>query len=395
MNARGELGPAAPAIGRRGAILGGLGLLVAGGALSRLARRATPPAELEGPDENGLRLPRGFRSRVLARSGEPVLGAAMDYRWHPAPDGGAVFPTSDGYVYVSNSEVKEPGGGGVSALRFGRDGEIRAAYRILGGTTANCAGGPTPWRSWLSCEEHRDGLVWECDPLGERPAVARPALGRFKHEAAAVDGRRGHVYLTEDQPNGRLYRFVSARREPMSLEEGQLQVAEVRPTGQLTWHPLPDADGRRVATRDQVPASTAFNGGEGIWLSRHHGRDRVHFTTKGDDRVWQLDLAAQHLTVLYDAARSRDPVLTGVDNVTVSPTGEVMVAEDGGDMQLVALNEVGEPRVMLMLEGHDGSEITGPAFDPTGRRLIFSSQRGVTGESSGGMTFEVTGPFVG
>ena len=76
-------------------------------------------------------------------------------------------------------------------MRFDAAGRPRSAYRILDGTTQNCSGGGTPWGTWLSCEEVMGGLVWECDPSGERRALSRPAMGTFKHEAAAVDPRGG------------------------------------------------------------------------------------------------------------------------------------------------------------------------------------------------------------
>jgi hypothetical protein len=86
-------------------------------------------------------LPKGFTSRILAVTGSLVEGTT--YPWHPAPDGGAVFPQDDGgWVYTSNSEI--PVGGGAGALRFGPDGEVVDAYRILTGTNQNCAGRPDP-----------------------------------------------------------------------------------------------------------------------------------------------------------------------------------------------------------------------------------------------------------
>ena len=78
---------------------------------------------------------------------------------------------------VSNSEV--PAAGGASALRFGPAGAIQDAYRILSGTTLNCAGGPTPWGTWLSGEEFANGQIWECDPFAASQGIARPALGTF------------------------------------------------------------------------------------------------------------------------------------------------------------------------------------------------------------------------
>jgi len=338
------------------------------------------------PDANGVRVADGFTARIVASSNERV--GQSGYEWHPMPDGGATFPTPDGgWVYVSNSEV--PIAGGVGALRFDASGTLVDAYPILERTNVNCAGGPTPYNTWLSCEEIDRGRVHECDPLGQRPAVVRPALGVFKHEAAAVDPVRHHVYLTEDEPDGCFYRFVPDRLGShgfASLDAGRLEVAEVAPDGRVTWHPVPDpAFEGETPTRHQVAAATHFDGGEGIWW---HG-GVVYFSTKGDNRIRAYDTATETMTVLYDKATAPDPILSGVDNITVSASGDVLVAEDGGDMQIVAILPSGELKPLVQLVGYDESEITGPAFDPSGTRLYFSSQRGI----KGGTTFEITGPF--
>jgi secreted PhoX family phosphatase len=344
---------------------------------------------LGDPDANGIRLPSGFSSRVIAISDSNVPGTS--YRWHKSPDGGATFPTaSGGWVYVSNSEESFLTGAGVSLVEFNASGGIVNARRILSGTNGNCAGGPTPWNTWLSCEEVDRGAVWECYPLSTASAVKRTALGYFKHEAAAVDPVFGHVYLTEDEGDGCFYRFVPSGGLP-NLGSGTLQVAKVASNGAVTWanvpNPRPGLFGTR--TRNQVSGAARFNGGEGCWYQDGF----VYFTTKGDNRVWELDTTNQLLSIIYDRATNSNPILSGVDNVTVSSSGDVLVAEDGGDMQICVLDESGVPFPLLQVTGQSGSEITGPAFSPDGSRLYFSSQRGASSSSRRGITYEVTGPF--
>ena len=340
---------------------------------------------LLAPDANGLRLPEGFTSRIVAESGVEVAGTG--YVWPPNPDGGAVFAVDDGWIYVANSESGPPDGG-ASMLRFDADGEVVEARRILGDTVRNCAGGAMPWQTWLSCEEVPTGLVYECDPTGASPAEVRPAMGVFNHEAAAADPGLEVIYLTEDDPTGGLYRFRPDTWGDLSA--GTLEVlADV--DGALRWLAVPDPAGvsspAAVATKDQVEGIRRFDGGEGADVID----GALYFSTKGDNRLWRLDPVGDdgaEVTVVWDSATADDGVvIEDVDNVVVGPGGLPFVAEDGDAQHLVVVGPDGDMWPVAQSVETPDSEIAGPAFSPDGTRVYFSSQR------SPGRTFEVTGPF--
>jgi uncharacterized protein len=383
-----------------GAGAGGVATVAVGGNLWRDVLEAAPTAPRrassgygprQAPDDNGIRLPEGFESRLIARGEEQLVD--IGYRWHEASDGMATFPTEDGgWILVSNSETLD---GGASAIRFAPDGQIVDAYRILSGTLQNCSGGGTPWGTWLSCEEVEGGFVWECDPTGRHKAVRLPALGAFKHEAAAVDPRGKRVYLTEDLIDGGFYRFTPERWPDLSA--GLLEIATVDRRGGTSWSEVPDPAATTTPTRRQVPASTRFKRGEGLW--RDGGT--VYVSTTGDHRVHAYDIGRERFEVIHDGLASRGAPLLRVDQLTATRAGEVFVCEDlaTDEIDIGVIERDRSVSRFLSVTGpeHERSELTGVTFDPSGGRMYFASQRaGGSEETVGpGAIYEVSGPFRG
>ena len=418
------------AVLRNGLALGGTAVasaVLSGPASAATGIAATAPAaspapspygSLEGrtPDGNGLVLPDGFSSRIVAAGGAGV--GATDYTWPLFPDGKGTFATPDGgWILACNHEVFDyqtvgKSVGGASSIRFDSRGSILDAYPILEGSHSNSRGATTPWGTWLSCQEaHQgDGRVWECDPTGEGPAVPRNALGVWTHGSVAVDAVGGHCYLTEAHRDGRLYRFtmLDGSAAGAALADGPLEAMVVDPDGGVSWIPVPDPSGSVAPTRVQAADGFVTPVGGGAWV-----RDgSLLFTTALDDRVHAVDLANQRHSVLWDGSGHRQP-LVGIGDLTVAPvSGDLFVAEDRGDMELVLIGTEGfvAPFCRMVGDDHRLSAITGPCFDPSGTRLFVSSLRGrgealvrdvvedidwgdgVEGRHVG-VTYEVSGPF--
>ncbi|MDP3857211.1 MAG: DUF839 domain-containing protein [Stagnimonas sp.] len=409
-----------------------------------------PYGELLPPDANGLQLPAGFRSRKLATAYSEVLradGGSTGFVFPRAPDGGGVIPQPDGgWIYVSNSEIpiiadEFPASteqGSCSAIRFDPAGQVVDAYTILEGTNNNCAGGVTPWGSWLSCEENLGGFVYECDPTGLNPALRLAAMGQFNHEAAAVDPIGKAIYLTEDAPDSAFYRFIPASwpdegapnlllgtlevavvgdqppirvpygsdiadgLEQLGIDPDDLpissEIIETEP-GAVQWLPVPNPLGLPINCRDQVPTAAVFKGGEGVW----YDDGMVFFTCKGSNRVWGYDTVAATMEIVYDAASlGPEAPLTGVDNLLVHPAShDLLVAEDGGNMEIVLLTHESREVAPLLRYPVPHSELTGLALSPDGTRLYFASQAKrhsvdeATGKTIYGEIFEISGPFRG
>ena len=359
---------------------------------------------LKESDLRGVFIPESLSCRIIARSGEKV---ANNYNWHGSPDGASVFPSSDGgWIYVSNSELGNSQGG-AGAIKFNKNGEIQDAYSILKNSSRNCSGGSTPWETWLSCEEHDKGIVWETSPFKDNIQFpkARKMLGAFRHEGAAIDPYNNYIYMTHDDMKGLFYRFVPGGKAYTEkfYNNGELQAAKVNKNGSISWLKVPDPSAKNKSIIDQMPEATSFERGEGI----AYFEGKIFFTTTNDHRVWLYNPTKNNLSIFYDGKGYFDNTsplkwlqswrkgkqgkeLRSPDQITVNSNGYPIVAEDGDNMELCFLDHKGFAKPLVRIDGHWLSEITGPAFSPDGSRLYFSSQRGKSGSrSTGGITFEL------
>jgi len=391
-----------------------------------------------------LQLPEGFRYSTFGWTGDPLDSGTRTPNGH---DGMAAFAGPDGSVVLIRNHELNPGpafdaaiaydaaaGGGTTTLTFNPStGRMTGARTSLAGTLRNCAGGPTPWNSWLTCEEttlgpednpalaRRHGYVFDV-PVDGRPTLEPlVAMGRFVHEAVAVDPESGIVYQTEDRRRSGLYRFIP--KVPGRLAEGgQLQMLAVdgRPrsdlrTGQgagasigIHWvdidrpdeaHVDPKAfDGGGVFAQGLARGGAIFGRLEGAW----YGDGRVFVTsTDGGDaqmgQVWELDIRSQAIRLVFESPGAA--VLNMPDNLVVSPRGGLVLCEDGTANPCVhGLTRDGKivrfARNNMVLNGERNGftgdfrnrEFAGATFSPDGRWLFLNVQ-------TPGFTIAITGPW--
>ncbi len=446
-------------IDRRHFTLGATSLAFAGLALGSCAgaeRGRTAAARVVGhgplrEDPAGLfDLPEGFSYRIISRFGD-----LMDDGF-PVPDradGMGAFALGGGRVaLVRNHELRprnradgpfrdgapadfpcfdraddRPMPGGTTTLIYDyRRHVLESQFVSLAGTMVNCAGGTTPWGSWLSCEEdvtragdgatQDHGWIFEVPARASRPVQPVPlrAMGRFNHEAAAVDPVTGIVYLTEDRGDGLFYRFLPAARGELH-RGGRLQAlafaggppdsrnwseAVMEPSGwqSVRWVDLdgtdsPDDDLRQ---RGHAAGAALFARGEGI----HAGRGEFYFTctSGGAARLGQIfryvpgraeGRGGDEGGRIQLFLESSDPsVLDHGDNLTVAPNGHLIVCEDQGDRpvdnHLRGISADGRSYPVARLRFQ--TELAGACFSPDGRTLfvnLYSPTR----------TLAVTGPW--
>ena len=407
------------------------------------------------PDPAGiLSLPAGFSYTIVAHSGVTRLDSGQPTP--DDPDGAAAFVRhgGNGSVLVLNHEISggesnrvpaipgfvydEKAGGGTTNIEVDKDGRRVRQYVSLAGTLNNCAGGRTPWETWLTCEESeatpaggkRHGYVFEVDPYDQdanRDPKPIKALGRFAHESCVVDPHTGAIYQTEDagNPNGLLFRFIPpASALPLrrgSLREladdaGTLEAMRASTLGgahvpdlsiatqpgttyRAEWVGVPDRDAATTSVRKQFGAGqvTRSRKLEGMWWGDGGAYFVASFARASDGSAGQHDGQVWFLDPLDDTVElklrfaytpsDQDSDPDGPDNITVSPYGGVILAEDGdGRQHLVGSSDSGETFVFARNENPDDNEFAGPTFSQDKKTLFVSVQ-------SPGRVFAIQGPF--
>ena len=442
-------------------ISGGVTAATIGTAFSELGCRIAHAAPLSGPlygplapmkDEvTGLpfiRLPEGFRYWSFGWTNEPLTTGEKTPGSH---DGMAVIAEQGDLVTLCrNHEVGAPGksfwpnnaydpfaGGGCTNVVFDRrQRQFVEAKPSLAGTVKNCAGGATPWNTWLSCEETLvgpetelndrqanpfqlpHGFVFEVPVDGQTSPRPLRSLGRFVHEAVAVDPESHTVYLTEDAGSAGFYRMVPSDHSDIGAG-GRFEMMKVAQTldvrkrvkagsrFDVSWVEIPDRlrahspgtrDGLGVYQQGRERGGLTFARLEGVAI--YDGKVFITATSGGDaeaGQVWQYDPQLEQLSLIFESPGAE--VLDMPDNMCVSCRGDILLCEDGDfvPQRLQVLTPDGvlcpfaENNLVLDdLHGHSGdfraSEWAGATFTRDGEWLFVNIQ-------TPGVTFAVTGPW--
>lgn len=408
-----------------------------------------------------LKLPRAFNYTAFHFTGQPMSDGFTVPSNH---DGMAAYSGANGStILVCNHELGNTanhpvsGGtrystgaqGGTSTIVVGADRRPIKSFNSCAGTSRNCAGGPTPWRTWITCEETfstspnttgtagtgtaRHGYNFEvvADPnSGLITPVALIDMGRFNHEAIAVDPRTGYVYETEDRADSCFYRFVPNVKPTKAgdlAQGGTLYALKVRGTQNFTLNttnnpnlggqvglvkvgeklpvewvqvPNPDPDSESATNRTGVRhqsqdlGAAIFNRGEGAW----YGNGLVYFVAsnggppgvnksngRGHGQVWAYDPAREEITLVVEASPTGQ-FLDDPDNITVAPWGDLFLCEDGGGVDyIVGVNSKGQV-YQFARNNFNTSEFAGACFSADGRTLFVNIQ-------SPGITLAIFGPW--
>ncbi|MDT8861945.1 DUF839 domain-containing protein [Alkalihalobacillus sp. MEB130] len=368
-------------------------------------------------DPNGIvDLPKGFQYKIISKTGDKMTNGDLI---PGVLDGMAAFKgPKNTTVLVRNHEIstnhqypvngKNPwskgAAGGTTALVVSPNREVIDEYVTNSGNIRNCAGGPSTWGTWLTCEETRNmghGFVFEVDPLdpeNDRSKTPIRDMGYFSHEACAVDPATGIWYLTEDDNPSFLYRFTPHDRSQKlgSLQKGGILEAaafDELPSNQasqfssgqkmgVVWK---EVNPERAKEDAAELGCIRFSRLEGAWFSE--GAFWFDDTNAGETRhgrVYRYFPATNTLELFYESSSSND--LRAPDNITITPWGDLWIAEDGsGPDRIIGLTPEGEvyPFAYNRL---NGEEFAGPVFSPDGNTLYVNIQ-------NPGLTLAIWGPF--
>jgi len=403
-------------------------------------------------DPNGiLRLMKGFQYQIISEKGQ-LMSDGLTVPDHA--DGMASFKgKNDNIILIRNHEIghfktieklldknpmqknkkyinqfadlmydqgenKNPCGGGTSTIVYNpRTNSVETEYLSLAGTLVNCSGGVTPWNTWISCEETVDlkgrglaqnhGYNFEVIPTEKvqlNKAIPLKDMGRFRHEAIAIDPKTSIAYQTEDRKDGLIYQFVPNKKQNYE-KGGKLQAlmiknfkkADTRNWNKNTftinkkynigWIDLEDVqnlkDDLRYRAVDQGAAF--FARPEGMW----YDNNIIYFTcTSGGQKklgqIWKIDALKETLELMFESHNSN--VMKMCDNITIAPWGDVIICEDGkGRDRLIGLKPNG--KTYIIAENYlNSSEFAGANFSPDGNILFVNIY-------SPTMTIAITGPW--
>jgi len=408
---------------------------------------ATTKLPLKTDPEGYLDLPDGFSYKIISKQGDPMTDGL---RVPGRPDGmGAFKGTDQKVILIRNHEINlsplsespfgdenqwldkvdtsklydagkstKPGLGGTTTLVYDEATQVvEKQFLSLAGTYRNCAGGVTPWNSWLTCEEdvsnadgefveQNHGFVFDVPADADSLVDAKPIreMGRFNHEAVAVDPQTGYIYQTEDRHDSLLYRFVPNDRDDLHAG-GRLQILAIVDQKTLdtrNWEektvslnkelPIewididdvtPEEDDLRY--RGMKLGAAFFARGEGMWYSDNE----IYFacTNGGPQRFGQVFKINLKENTLELFAESEDKtVLHMCDNLTITPWGDVMACEDNGETNRLHIIDQDGNIKLFGINKSSKSELAGAVFSPSGKTLFVNLQEN-------GETVAITGPW--